>query len=85
MHEIVGLYAFEFAKSGSEFTSFFRKFFDHFEKNEHVISESLSLTALAHISITYVQYGMTNPSDSHIWEKVRAGVIKQLTEDERPL
>ena len=33
LHEIIALYSYEFAKGGSEFVTFFRKFFDHFEKH----------------------------------------------------
>ena len=85
LHEIVALYSYEFAKGGSEFITFFRKFFDHFEKNQEVIDKNLSLTALSYIAITYAQYGMTNPADATIWDKIRKGAIRQLTLNNSPL
>ena len=81
LNEIICLYAFEFSKSDTEFTSFFRKFFDYFNHDLDLVSGSLSLSALSHVAIVYTSYGMTQPTESHIWEKIRAGAIRQLQND----
>ena len=85
LQDIICIYAFEFSRSKSEFSEFYKRFLAYINENTDLVASELSLINISHVTIAYASLGLTDSSYKEFWDNVRIGACNQLLHDKEEL